>query len=486
VTIFLTGATGYIGKRLLPVLLQAGHRVVCCVRDRQRFRVPAQFREQIRVCEVDFSRPVSVPPDVEQIDVAFFLIHSMSAAIRRFEGLEAVTARNFVGCMNRAGAGQIVFLSGISGEGHLSAHMRSRRNVEKILRQADAPVTVLRAGIVVGSGSASFEIIRDLVEKLPVMVAPRWLRSLCQPIAVRDVISCLTGVMRNPECLNRTFDIGGTDILTYKQMLLEYARIRGLKRLIFTLPVMTPHLSSYWLYFITSTSYKLAANLVDSMKSDAVCRDCRLQRILKQSPLGYSQAIEAAFQVIKQNAVISSWKDALVSSSSLDQLAEYARVPTHGCLSNEQSIRLDPDRVERVRDNIWSIGGDQGWYFANRIWAIRGFVDRIFGGVGLRRGRTRPDTLHAGDALDFWRVVVADWDAGRLMLYAEMKLPGEAWLEFDIRRETEGVTMVQTATFRPHGVLGRLYWYLLWPVHVFIFHCMARRIAAFGGDEETF
>jgi len=477
--IFLTGATGYIGKRLLPVLLREGHQVVCCVRDRRRFRVPPQFVNQVHVCQVDFARPVSMLPGTEHLDVAFYLIHSMSAAIRRFEELEAETARNFVTCMNHTRVRQIVFLSGISGAGPLSAHMNSRRRVESILRQARAPLTVLRAGIVVGSGSASFEIIRDLVEKLPLMIAPRWLRSLCQPIAVRDVVGCLTGVMGLPQTLGQAFDIGGPDLLTYKQMLLEYAQVRGLRRVIITLPIMTPRLSSFWLYFITSTPYKLAVNLVDSMKADAVCADCRLQRMLGQQPLDYAGAIKQAFQVIAQNAVISSWKDALVSSSSMDQLTDFARMPTHGCLSIARRILLDPADVDRVQKNIWAIGGRRGWYFAASLWALRGFLDRLVGGVGLRRGRTRPDMLHTGDALDFWRVVVADEARGRLMLYAEMKLPGEAWLEFDLARNGNGAMLLQTATFRPSGILGRLYWYLLWPIHFFIFHFMARRIAAF-------
>lgn len=480
--VFLTGATGYIGKRLLPVLLRDGHQVVCCVRDRRRFRIPLQFAGQYRVCEVDFSRPVALPPEVEELDVAFYLIHSMSASIRSFDKLEADTARNFVNVMDQAGVKQIVFLSGISGDGPMSAHMRSRRNVESILRTAEAPVTVLRAGIVVGSGSASFEIIRDLVEKLPLMIAPRWLRSLCQPIAIRDVINCLTGVMGRGETMGDTFDIGGPDLLTYKQMLLEYARVRGLKRVIITLPFMSPRLSSFWLYFITSTPFKLAVNLVDSMKADAVSMDCRLQRLLEQHPLDYASAIAAAFQVIAQNAVISSWKDALISSSSLDQLTDFARVPTHGCLSNVQRVWLDPGDWKRVRDNIWAIGGARGWYYADRIWALRGFLDRLAGGVGLRRGRTRPDTLHTGDALDFWRVVVADQALGRLMLYAEMKLPGEAWLEFDMARDGNNAMLVQTATFRPSGIMGRLYWYVLWPVHVLVFRGMARRITEFGKE----
>jgi len=481
--VFLTGATGYIGKRLLPVLLKEGHQVTCCVRDLRRFRIPLQFAGQYRVCQVDFSHPVTLPSDVDGMDVAFYLIHSMSSAIRRFEDLESETARNFVACMDAVGVKQIVFLSGVSSDGPLSAHMHSRRNVERILQGGRAPVTVLRAGIVVGSGSASFEIIRDLVEKLPFMVAPRWIQSLCQPIAVRDVIGCLTGVMGDSGTMGRTFDIGGPDMLTYKQMLMEYARIRGLRRLIFTLPFMTPRLSSYWLYFITSTPYKLAVNLVDSMKADAVCADCCLQRKLGQQPLDYAGAIRAAFQVIEQNAVISSWKDALVSSSAMDQLRDFARVPTHGCVSNAQRVDLDIREMDRVRGNIWAIGGDRGWYYADRLWALRGLLDRLAGGVGLRRGRTRPDTLHTGDALDFWRVVVADHARGRLMLYAEMKLPGEAWLEFEVSRKAGGAMLKQTATFRPSGILGRLYWYLLWPVHIPIFRGMARRIVAFQPDQ---
>lgn len=477
--ILLTGASGYIGKRLLPVLVEEGHEVICCVRDKSRYDAGPAYRDKVSVVEIDFLEKINTTAAPLKIDAAFYLIHSMSSSITNFEELESVSAKNFADYINKTECRQVIYLSGISNKEHLSRHLESRKNVEAVLADCKAPLTVLRAGIIVGSGSASFEIIRDLVEKLPVMITPKWLNTKAQPIAVRDVISCLKGVLLRPECMGNVFDIGGPEIITYKEMLLGYAEVRKLRRLIITLPVMTPRLSSYWLYFVTSTSYKLAVNLVDSMKVEVVCRDNDLMTVLNLKPLSYRTAVELAFQKIEQNLVMSSWKDSLITSSSDRSLSVHAEVPEFGVFKDERIFKIESD-PERILDNIWAIGGERGWYYADFLWGVRGFLDKVVGGVGLRRGRTNPDRISAGDALDFWRVLIADRENKRLLLYAEMKLPGEAWLEFRIIRKEDIYYLKQAATFRANGLLGRLYWYSVLPFHSFVFEGMARRIIEYN------
>ncbi|MBU2947495.1 SDR family oxidoreductase [Zobellia uliginosa] len=470
--ILLTGANGYIGMRLLPQLLKMGHEVVCTVRDEARFSIEKEMREQIEVLEIDFLKevePFKIPKD---IDAAYFLIHSMSSSTQDFDELEATTAKNFNTYVSETQVKQVIYLSGIVNEENLSKHLWSRKNVERILYEGSFELTVLRAGIIVGSGSSSFEIIRDLCEKLPFMITPKWVLTKTQPIAIRDILAFLTGVLGNEKTYNDSFDIAGPNVLTYKQMLEQYAEVRGFKNYILTVPVMTPKLSSYWLYFVTSTSYKLALNLVDSMKIEVIAKDQRLQKILNIEPHTYKEAIDLAFKKIEQNLVVSSWKDSMVSGRFKKNLEKYIQVPKYGVLKDEKKVKVD--NPEQVLRNIWKIGGETGWYYGNWLWKIRGIIDKFSGGVGLRRGRTHPDKIYAGDSLDFWRVLLADKKAKRLLLFAEMKLPGEAWLEFKI---DENNVLHQTATFRPRGLKGRLYWYSIVPFHYFIFGGMIRNIA---------
>lgn len=470
--IILTGANGYVGRRLLPELLAQGHQVICCVRDQSRLGLDKATLDLISIWEVDFLNELTFENLPDPIDVAYYLIHSMSSSTTEFDVMEAKAAENFNLYMGKIGVKQVVYLSGIVNDTKLSKHLSSRSNVETILYQGSFNLTVLRAGIIVGSGSSSFEIIRDLCEKLPIMITPKWVLTKTQPIAIRDVIHYLRGVLLREDCFNQSFDIGGPDILTYKQMMKLYAKTRGFKNWIYTVPIMTPKLSSYWLYFVTSTSYKLAINLVDSMKMEIICKDNRLQKMLDIKPITYTEAIKLAFIKIEQNLVISSWKDSLISSEFKQNLAEYIQVPTFGCLKDEQSVQLK--NPEKTMENIWSIGGEKGWYYGNWMWRIRGVLDKFFGGVGLRRGRTHPTQLDNGDSLDFWRVILADKEQRRLLLFAEMKMPGEAWLEFRIDNDN---TLHQIATFRPRGLWGRLYWYSLVPFHFFIFGGMIRNIA---------
>jgi len=470
--ILLTGATGYIAQRLLPVLLSNGHEVICCVRDRARFNSAKYRSSSLSVVEADFLNPKSLQDIPHSIDAAYYLIHSMSTSTGDFEKMEEISAINFKDCIEKTKARQVIFLSGIVNETILSKHLTSRKNVERILGSGSYSLTTLRAGIIIGSGSASFEIIRDLVEKLPLMIAPRWLNTITQPVAIRNVIEFLSGVLMNEKTFNKSYDIGGPDILTYKQMLLRFARVRGLKRRIGIVPVMTPKLSSYWLYFITSTSYSLAQNLVDSMKVEVVCKENNLKEMLGIMPVSYEDAIREAFEKIELNQVPSSWKDALTSNTLNDGISKYAQVPVNGCFFDHRKLHVS--NSEASMQKIWSIGGKNGWYYADWLWEIRGFIDKLLGGVGLRRGRKNQTEISAGEALDFWRVLIADKIEKRLLLFAEMKLPGEAWLEFRIDNQN---VLHQTATFRPLGLWGRLYWYSVLPLHGFIFRGMIRSIA---------
>jgi uncharacterized protein YbjT (DUF2867 family) len=470
--ILLTGANGYIGMRLLPQLLELDHEVICVVRDKNRLSIDAHTKAQVQIIEVDFLKefiPDQIPKD---IDVAYYLIHSMSSSTTDFDDKEAQSAQTFNLYMEETQVKQVVYLSGIVNDEKLSKHLSSRKNVEDILYQGNFNLTVLRAGIIVGSGSSSFEIIRDLCEKLPFMITPKWVLTKTQPIAIRDVVRFLTGVIGNEKTYNDSFDIGGPNVITYKEMLQQYANARRFKNWILTVPVMTPKLSSYWLYFVTSTSYKLAINLVDSMKMEIVAKDRRLQDLLGIETHSYKEAIDMAFKKIEQNLVISSWKDSMISGRFQRNLEKYIQVPKYGVLTDMQKRKVN--NPSAVLENIWKIGGDNGWYYGNWLWKIRGFFDKLFGGVGLRRGRTHPDKIFPGDALDFWRVLLADKEGKRLLLFAEMKLPGEAWLEFKI---DENNILHQTATFRPRGLKGRFYWYSIVPFHYFIFGGMIRNIA---------
>ncbi|MCH2224846.1 MAG: SDR family oxidoreductase [Crocinitomicaceae bacterium] len=467
--VLLTGATGYIGKRLLPVLVDSGYDVICCVRDTRRFTPPPSLMHKISVIEIDLLNAESLEKIPKDIDGAYYLVHSMSAS-KNYKALEKSSAINFKNALGRTNAKHVIYLSGIANEAELSKHLSSRRDVETELSKGIYSLTTLRAGIIIGSGSASFEIIRDLVEKLPIMVTPKWLNTKCQPIGVGDVIAFLIKSLFNPKTYNENFDIGGPDVLSYKQMLLGFAKCRKLKRSIFIVPVMTPRLSSYWLYFVTSTSYKLAVSLVNSMKVEVVCRDNRINSILNIKPFSYQEALNKAFNKIGNNAIISSWKDSYSSSGISFDISDFIEVPTFGCFIDKRKRKME--NRELSLEKIWSIGGETGWYYGNWLWKLRGMLDKIAGGVGLRRGRTNLASINTGDAVDFWRVLYADKNEGRLLLFAEMKLPGEAWLEFKIIDDE----LQQTATFRPLGLLGRLYWYSVFPFHGPIFRGMLKNL----------
>ena len=468
--ILLTGATGYIGKRVLPLLIQKGHHVVCCVRDKTRFTPPESLKENISIVEADLLNQESLSSLPNDIDVAYYLVHSMSSS-ENYKLLEKKSAVNFRERICKTNVKQVIYLSGIINEKNLSKHLLSRKEVELELEKGTYNLTTFRAGIIVGSGSASFEIIRDLIEKLPMMITPKWLLTRCQPIGVSDVMKFLTEAILNEDVYNKNFDIGSNDVLTYKEMLLKFSAVRGLKRRIWTVPLMTPRLSSYWLYFVTSTSYKLARSLVESMKVEVVCRNNEINKILNIEPISYEEALLKAFQKIENNIILSSWKDSYSSSESVVNISEFISVPQFGCFTDKRKMTIK--NHDFSVDKIWSIGGQNGWYYGNWLWRIRGFIDKLFGGVGLRRGRTNKSIISVGDSLDFWRVLYADKKEPRLLLFAEMKLPGEAWLEFKIVDNQ----LFQTATFRPVGIGGRLYWFLVYPLHGFIFNGLIRKLS---------
>ncbi|GGH03981.1 SDR family oxidoreductase [Pedobacter zeae] len=476
--VLLTGANGYIGTRLIPLLLEEKHEVICMVRDKRRFISESELSDQVKIITGDLLKAESLTEIPEDIDAAYYLVHSMSSSQTGFSDMEKTSSENFSEVIKKTNCKQLIYLTGIANDEHLSRHLGSRLAVEEELKLSGKACTILRAAIIIGSGSASFEIIRDLTEKIPFMITPKWVETRCQPIGIRDVLAYLIGVLHNDKAYNQTFDIGGPDILTYREMLLGYAKERGLKRWIVTVPVLTPRLSSLWLNMITAVPYSLARSLVDSMKNEVICKDNRIQEVVPRNCLSYAECLHLAFEKIDQNSIVSSWKDALnrgyLHSNFMDQI----KVPQNGTL--EYKVKMPFERkAEEVFDNIWSIGGNRGWYFMDWLWHLRGFLDKMFGGVGTRRGRTSNTDLQAGDVLDFWRVLLADKKAKRLLLYAEMKVPGEAWLELKLIEFRGKAFLSQIATFRPKGLWGRIYWYAMWPFHIVLFKGMAKEITTY-------
>ena len=470
--VLVTGASGYIGKRIIQALLDNGHNVVALVRDPNRFRFIYSF-EKVTIVKgdlADFESLKDIPDDIEG---AYFLVHSMSDVRDDFPKLEEKIALNFLKAMEMRSIKHIVYLSGIVNDRlNASKHLASRAHVEQLILQGQIPATVLRAGLVIGSGSASFEIIRDLVEKLPIMVTPKWVKNRCALIAISDVLFYLVNVLGNPQCFNQSFEISSGEELTYKEIMLGYAKERGLKRKIFVLPVLTVKLSSYWLYFVTSVNYALASTLVQSLQNEVIRRDFRINSLIPHSCCSYQQALQKAFQKISQNEVISHWSDA----TSFNSLKSYDGIefkpPREGTSSILVKRTLCSDR-RAVIDKLWRIGGNNGWYYQTYLWKLRGFIDKCFGGVGLSRGRKNVATIATLDVIDFWRVLSCDYEKGELLLFAEMKLPGEAWLFIAV--EEKEITL--EAIFRPKGVFGRLYWYFLYPLHWNLYRGLAKKLA---------
>ncbi len=471
--ILVTGATGFIGKRLLYSLLDKGHEVVALVRIKgPEFK--AKDPSKLNLIYGDLLSIEETNPFLEGIDAAYYLMHSMGNFVENLVDAEIEVAKKFISLLEKTSTKQIIFLGGIiEGEDHLSPHLSSRLAVEKILRSSLIPSTILRASLIIGSGSASFEIIRDLCEKLPIMIAPKWIQTFCQPIAIRDVIFYLEGVLLLKSTYHKVFDIGGPNAMTFKQVLQIYAKHRKLKRLILNVPVLTPKLSSYWLVLITSVRYSLCKYLVESMKHSTRKLNPSIDDVLPHDCLTYEQSLEIAFQKISQNEVVSTWMDAWDTNKLPDDFQNYIEVPQEGCLKEIRELHIQIP-IETLINRIWSIGGNNGWYGYNWAWKLRGLIDKLIGGIGMNRGRRHPTEIEVGDSIDFWRVILANKTKTHLILYAEMKLPGEAWLEFEIDQEKKNLK--QIVTFRPKGFFGRLYWYLLLPIHKIIFKNMVNAL----------
>ena len=472
--IFVTGASGFIGKRLVAELLQEGHTVYALFRMRG-LKTSAISHPNFNVIYGDLDEPEKMDPIPKDIDVAYYLIHSMSKKLTDLQEKETQVASNFVRLINSTQCQHIIYLGGIiPPAGKLSPHLQSRLAVEGILKKAKAATTVLRSSIIIGSGSASFEIIRDLVEKLPVMIAPRWVQCLCQPIAIADVLFYLKNTLLKPALYNQVFDIGGPEVISFKQVLLRYAQFRHLKRYILDVPFLTPRLSSYWLFFITSVRFSLCSYLVESMKFHSICLNQKIHEYLPHKCLSYEEALERAFKKIAQNAVVSTWMDSWLIDQKSPTIGRFSEIPSEGCYREVRKMRIR-DSKQATAERIWSLGGERGWYGMDWAWRLRGFMDKMSHGPGMNRGRRHPTELEVGDTIDFWRVVKAEKTDGHLILYAQMHLPGEAWLEFQVDEKT----LYQVVVFQPKGVIGRLYWYLMLPFHYFIFPSMMKGLAGY-------
>ena len=472
--ILVTGATGYIGGRLVPQLLQEGYRVRVLVRSRGRV-LSRPWSDQVEILTGDIFEPQTLAEVLAGVDSAYYLIHSMSQG-SNFHNLDLEAARAFGQAAQRAGVDRIIYLGGLGDpEGNLSRHLRSRQETGQALREGGVPVTEFRAAVIVGSGSISFEMIRYLVERLPVMICPRWIYSRIQPIAVQDVLEYLVGALDTPASRDLTIEIGGENVTTYTGLMLGYAEKRGLRRLLLPVPVLTPRLSSYWVHWLTPIPSDITVALVEGLRNDVIVTDDRARTLFPHiEPQDYSSAIGVVANDLDEGRIDTSWSDAAGTTPEREQPV---RLESRQGMIIERRRRRVAASAQAIYRVCTGIGAARGWYFANWTWRIRGMVDRLLGGAGLRRGRRHPDHLRIGDALDFWRV--EDLKADRLVrLRAEMKLPGRAWLQFEVWEAQDGTThLEQTAAFIPKGLTGLAYWYGLYPVHAWIFGGLARAIA---------
>jgi uncharacterized protein YbjT (DUF2867 family) len=472
--ILLTGASGYVGGRLLKALEARGEKVRCVARTPHRLE--PRVAASTEVVRGDVLDPVSVAEAMRSIHTAYYLVHCMGSE-GDFQDLDRRAARNFADAARLAGVERIVYLGGLGQGDDLSPHLRSRQEVGRILRASGIPTVELRASIIIGSGSLSFEMIRTLVEKLPVMVTPRWVRTPAQPIAIEDVIAYLLQAAELPSGDGGVFEIGGSDRVSYVEIMREYARQRGLRRLMIPVPVLSPRLSSLWLGLVTSIYARVGRDLIDSVRNATVVRDGSALRVFDVQPRGTRAAIARALRNEDREVAATRWSDAL-SSRAGGRSWGGARFGSRIVDSRSAFVPLP---AAAAFEPIRRIGGPTGWYYANWLWRVRGFLDLLVGGAGSRRGRRDPDQLVAGDTVDFWRVKAVEPDM-RLLLGAEMRLPGRAWLEFVVRDRDGGVEVRQTAIFDPVGLAGLLYWYALYPLHQIVFEGMLRGIVQSATD----
>ena len=471
--ILVTGATGYVGGRLVPRLLAAGFRVRCLVRDPSRLQ-GREWLERVEVVKGDMLQPESLVAAMRDIRVIYYLVHSLGGGSDFLER-DLVAARNCAAAARAAGVERMVYLGGLGDpQANLSPHLRSRQETGAALREAGVPVTEFRAAVIVGSGSLSFEMIRYLTERLPVMVCPRWVFTRIQPIAIRNVLDYLVAALECKESAARTLEIGGRDVLTYAGMMTGYARVRGLKRRLIPVPVLTPRLSSYWVHLVTPIPANIAQPLIKGLGNEVIVRDAAALRLFPSvRPLDYETAVRLALEKMDTHGVETAWSDALTSSQG--DKTPVTLISTEGMIIERRQRRV-PAPSDAVYRSFARLGGGRGWLYMDWAWQLRGMVDRLCGGVGMRRGRRDSEDLRVGDTLDFWRVEKVE--PGRLIrLRAEMRVPGRAWLEFEARPEPDGQTrLLQTAFFEPKGLLGLVYWYALYPLHALIFSGLIRRV----------
>ncbi len=468
--VFLTGATGYIGGRLAPRLLDAGYEIVCLTREVEKLRArPWVNRSGVELVEGHVARQDLLEQGMKGCAFAYYLVHSMISAGKGYGEVDRALALTFARAAESAGVSRIIYLGGLGETGEdLSEHLTSRREVESALQSTSVPVTVLRAAMIIGAGSASFEILRYLVERLPIMVTPKWVHTECQPISVNDALHVLVQVLELRETAGRTFDIGGADTMTYHEILQTLAEVLGLRRrLVVPVPVLTPRLSSLWIHLVTPVSHRIARPLAEGLKNRVVCRDDSIARLTGHRFQTVRESIEAAVSSLAENQVPTAWSDAGVVPGDPDWAGGTI-------FSDERSIAIgaSPETVFRT---ISRIGGDNGYFAADWLWWLRGSLDRLTGGPGLRRGRRHPQELAYGDAVDFWRVSEIE-PSRTLTLRAEMNLPGEAVLHFVVEPHPGGSRLEQTALFRPRGLAGIVYWYAVAPLHRIVFQGMLRGI----------
>jgi uncharacterized protein YbjT (DUF2867 family) len=472
--LLVTGATGYIGGRLVTRLLDEGYIVRVLVRDETRLRGRV-WSERVEIVQGDVFDSASLALAMAGMDVAYYLVHSM-AGNDNFQGRDIIAAQNFGKASREANVQRIIYLGGLGDpEADLSQHLRSRQQTGATLAQAGVPVTEFRAAVVVGSSSISFEMIRYLTERVPLMVCPRWVFNRIQPIAIRNVLDYLVAALESPDSSGRIIEIGGADVQTYATMMLTYAQERGLKRWLIPVPVLTPRLSSYWVHLVTPISARMARPLIEGLRNEVVVRDDSARQLFPQiHPVDYRTAVRMALSNLETGQVETSWSDALTTSQG-DQSVKL--LSSHDGMISERRVQIIQGPSSAAFRVFTSLGGSRGWLYFNWAWQLRGLMDRLIGGVGLRRGRRDPSELRVGDAVDFWRVEAVE-ENRLLRLRAEMKVPGRAWLQFEAHDLPDNRTrLVQTAFFAPKGVAGLAYWYALYPLHTLIFSGMCRAIS---------
>ena len=475
--ILVTGATGYVGGRLVPKLLDAGYRVRCLVRDPSRLE-GRSWLSKVEVVQGDALYPDQIAAAMQNVSIAYYLMHGMQGSKTNAER-DLQVARNFTYAAEEAGIERIIYFGElVDPTADLSPYLRARHETGYLLRYSKVPVTEIRAGMIIGSGSALFEMIRYLTEREPLLICPAWFSSQAQPIAIRDVLAYLVAVLNSPDSIGRVIEVGGPTRLTYADMLLEYAKERSLKRVLIHTPFFAPRLSAYWVHMVTPIHWRVVAPLIEGLRSNLIVRDDAARKLFpKIQPIDFQTATHLALGRVQRDNVETSWSDALVTA--LGDVKPYEFTVEEGLFIERRQVVLDID-TETVFRSYTGIGGERGWLYMDWSWAMRGWMDKAIGGVGLRRGRRHPDEIHTGEALDFWRVETVEKNT-QIRLRAEMKVPGKAWLQFDstpVPEDKKKTVFTVTAYFEPHGFFGFLYWYAMWPFHKFIFDGLTRGLAS--------